>query len=128
MVDLTQLNSPDAPVVFETAAAANGSLIGFATLNAPKSLNALNFAMIKLLEPQLLAWAEDSNIAMVIIKGAGEKAFCAGGDVVSLHNAMKSGEPADLIEDFFRLDKGDIELDRTGTYTVLLEDDFTRLL
>lgn len=101
MVDLTQLNSPDAPVVFETAAAANGSLIGFATLNAPKSLNALNFAMIKLLEPQLLAWAEDSNIAMVIIKGAGEKAFCAGGDVVSLHNAMKSGEPADLIEDFF---------------------------
>lgn len=101
MVELTQLNSSDAPVVFETTPAQNGSLIGFATLNAPKSLNALNFEMIKLLEPQLKAWAEDNSIAMIILKGAGEKAFCAGGDVVSLHNAMKSGEPANLIEDFF---------------------------
>ena len=101
MVELTLLNTQDAPVVFETARAENGSLIGFATLNAPKSLNALNFDMIKLLEPQLAAWADDSNIAIVILKGAGEKAFCAGGDVVSLHNAMKSGEPANLIEDFF---------------------------
>ena len=101
MIELTQLNSPDAPVVFETASAANGSLIGFATLNSPKSLNALNFEMIKLLAPQLNAWAADSNVAMVILKGAGDKAFCAGGDVVSLHNAMNSGEPANLIEDYF---------------------------
>ncbi|MCQ8876699.1 enoyl-CoA hydratase/isomerase family protein [Pseudoalteromonas shioyasakiensis] len=101
MVAQTQLNSIHAPVLFETAMTSDGLSIGIATLNAPKSLNALNFDMIKLLAPQLQAWADDSAIAMVIIKGAGEKAFCAGGDVVSLHTAMKCGEPANLIEDFF---------------------------
>ncbi|MDP2634682.1 MULTISPECIES: enoyl-CoA hydratase/isomerase family protein [unclassified Pseudoalteromonas] len=101
MVDLVQLNNQDSPVLFETATATNGSLIGIATLNSPKSLNALNFDMIKLLDPQLKAWAEDDDIAMVMLKGAGDKAFCAGGDVVSLHKAMSSNEPNSLIEDFF---------------------------
>ena len=53
MSNLTLLNNADAPVLFETASAANGSLIGLITLNVPKALNALNFDMIKLLEPQL---------------------------------------------------------------------------
>lgn len=101
MVDLTLLNESDAPVTFETAATGNGGQIGIATLNSPKSLNALNFDMIKLLEPQLRLWADDDAIAMVILKGAGDKAFCAGGDVVSLHSAMKTNQPANYIEDFF---------------------------
>lgn len=101
MVDLTLLNEIDAPVMFETASADNGSLIGIATLNAPKALNALNFDMIKLLEPQLRLWADDDAIAMVILKGAGDKAFCAGGDVVSLHGVMKTKQPKNYIEDYF---------------------------
>ena len=101
MSDLTLLNKADDSVLFETATAANGRLIGLITLNAPKSLNALNFNMIKLLTPQLKAWANDDAIAMVILKGAGEKAFCAGGDVVSLHHAMAQGEPTSLVEEFF---------------------------
>lgn len=101
MSGLTLLNHADDAVVFETATASNGALIAFATLNAPKSLNALNFEMIKLLEPQLKAWAQDSSIAMVVLKGAGDKAFCAGGDVVSLHHAMAQGSASDLVEDFF---------------------------
>ncbi|KTF18266.1 enoyl-CoA hydratase/isomerase family protein [Pseudoalteromonas sp. H105] len=101
MVDLVQLNNHDSPVLFETATAMNGALIGIATLNSPKSLNALNFDMITLLEPQLKAWADDSNIAMVVLRGSGEKAFCAGGDVVSLHKAMSANEPNKLVEDFF---------------------------
>jgi enoyl-CoA hydratase/carnithine racemase len=101
MHNLTLLNTDDAAVVFETARTVDGLLIGFATLNAPKSLNALNFEMIELLESQLTAWAGDTNIAMVVIKGAGEKAFCAGGDVVSLHHAMAHGEPSSLVEAFF---------------------------
>ncbi|AXV65214.1 enoyl-CoA hydratase/isomerase family protein [Pseudoalteromonas lipolytica] len=103
MSNLTLLNHQDAPVVFETAEAASG-LIAIATLNAPKSLNALNYDMIQLLEPQLRKWADDDSVAMVILKGAGEKAFCAGGDVVSLHKAMSTGEPASYIEDFFTLE------------------------
>ena len=101
MVELTQLNNSDAPVLFETAPTDNGSLIGIATLNAPKALNALNLDMIKLLDPQLRLWADDDAIAMVIIKGSGDKAFCAGGDVVSLHSAMKTKQPAYFVEDFF---------------------------
>ena len=89
MSALTVLNNADEPVVFETATAENGSLIGLITLNAPKALNALNFEMIKLLEPQLRAWQDDETIAMVLLKGAGDKAFCAGGDVVSLHHACE---------------------------------------
>ncbi|WP_024592408.1 MULTISPECIES: enoyl-CoA hydratase/isomerase family protein [unclassified Pseudoalteromonas] len=104
MSALTVLNNADEPVVFETAAAENGSLIGLITLNAPKALNALNFDMIKLLEPQLRAWQDDDAIAMVLLKGAGDKAFCAGGDVVSLHHAMAQGKPTSLVEEFFTLE------------------------
>ncbi len=103
MTNITLLNHQDAPVVFETAEAESG-LIAIATLNAPKSLNALNYDMIQLLEPQLRKWADDDAVAMVILKGAGEKAFCAGGDVVSLHKAMSTAEPANYIEDFFTLE------------------------
>ena len=104
MSALTVLNNADEPVVFETATAENGSLIGLITLNAPKALNALNFEMIKLLEPQLRAWQDDETIAMVLLKGAGDKAFCAGGDVVSLHHAMAQGKPTSLVEEFFTLE------------------------
>ena len=104
MSALTLLNSADEPVVFETTTAENGSLIGLITLNAPKALNALNFEMIKLLEPQLRAWQDDETIAMVLLKGAGDKAFCAGGDVVSLHHAMAQGKPTSLVEEFFTLE------------------------
>ncbi len=104
MSALTVLNNADEPVVFETATAENGSLIGVITLNAPKALNALNFEMIKLLEPQLRAWQDDDAIAMVLLKGAGDKAFCAGGDVVSLHHAMAQGKPTSLVEEFFTLE------------------------
>ncbi|MBQ4798873.1 enoyl-CoA hydratase/isomerase family protein [Pseudoalteromonas sp. MMG006] len=104
MSNLTLLNNADDPVLFETATAANGSLIGLITLNVPKALNALNFDMIKLLEPHLRAWQDDDAIAMVILKGAGDKAFCAGGDVVSLHHAMAQGKPTSLVEEFFTLE------------------------
>lgn len=104
MSNLTLLNNADDPVLFETASAANGSLIGLITLNVPKALNALNFDMIKLLELQLRAWQSDDAIAMVLLKGAGDKAFCAGGDVVSLHHAMAQGKPTSLVEDFFTLE------------------------
>ncbi|KAK7060676.1 hypothetical protein SK128_017312 [Halocaridina rubra] len=52
---------------------------GVITLNRPKALNAFNYNMIKLIYPTLKEW--EHNKSMVIIKGAGEKAFCAGGDV-----------------------------------------------
>lgn len=77
-----------APVLFREVRADNGRRIGYAQLNAEKSLNALSLPMIRLLDPQLQAWARDPDIACVVLHGAGEKAFCAGGDVRSLYRAI----------------------------------------
>ncbi|REL32493.1 enoyl-CoA hydratase/isomerase family protein [Thalassotalea euphylliae] len=75
-------------VLFETLNCVNGKAIGVATLNAEKSLNALSGEMIAALYPQLLAWQQDNTIAAVLLQGNGEKAFCAGGDIVKLYREM----------------------------------------
>lgn len=91
------------PVIIEERDAGSGRRIGLATLNAPKSLNALTAPMIERLRPQLAAWAKDPRIACVVLAGAGEKAFCAGGDVVSMYHAIRerSGGPVPFAERFF---------------------------
>jgi len=71
---------------------------GLITLNRPKALNALNLPMIRTIHPVLKAWNTDNDIGCVIIKGAGEKAFCAGGDVKSI--AVNRG--SDLGKEFFK--------------------------
>jgi len=77
-------------VIFQEANCDNGKKIGIITLNSPKSLNALSGEMISLLYPQLTAWQKQKDIAAVFLQGEGEKAFCAGGDIVHLYNAMES--------------------------------------
>lgn len=73
------------PVVFEERTAQNGKRIAIATLNAERSLNSLTLTMIDLLQEKFTAWENDDDIACVFLQGAGDKAFCAGGDVVALH-------------------------------------------
>jgi enoyl-CoA hydratase len=51
------------------------------TLHRPRALNALTLGMIRELSPRLRDWAEDPSVAAVLIKGAGDRAFCAGGDL-----------------------------------------------
>ena len=55
--------------------------LGIITLSRPQALNALTLPMIKALQQQLTAWRSDETIQAVVITGAGDKAFCAGGDV-----------------------------------------------
>ena len=76
------------PVLFEERRVENGARIGVATLNAGKTLNALSLEMIDLLAGQLAAWAADPGIAMVVLEGAGEKAFSAGADLHKVHETM----------------------------------------
>ncbi|MBR7197749.1 MULTISPECIES: enoyl-CoA hydratase/isomerase family protein [Pseudomonas] len=73
--------------------------IGHLTLNRPAGLNAITLDMVRLLQQQLDAWASDANVHAVVLRGAGEKAFCAGGDIRSLYDSYKSGDT--LHEDFF---------------------------
>ncbi|MGE3332826.1 MAG: enoyl-CoA hydratase/isomerase family protein [Rhodospirillaceae bacterium] len=67
--------------------------IGHILLNRPKALNALTLNMCELMTAQLKAWAKDDAVKAVVIRGAGEKAFCAGGDVVRLYEDGKAGLP-----------------------------------
>ncbi|MBB3228898.1 enoyl-CoA hydratase/carnithine racemase [Luteibacter sp. Sphag1AF] len=77
-----------APVLFEEREAAGGFRIGIATLNAPATLNGLSLDMARLLDDQLIAWEADERIAVVVLQGSGEKAFCAGGDLQGLYRSM----------------------------------------
>ncbi|TNN03635.1 hypothetical protein fugu_000664 [Takifugu bimaculatus] len=73
---------------------------GVITLNRPKFLNALTLNMTRQIYPQLKKWEDDQEAAIVIIRGAGGKAFCAGGDIRAVTEAGKAGDA--LSEDFFR--------------------------
>ena len=79
-------------VTFQEINCDNGKKIAVATLNSPRSLNALSGEMIDLLYPKLKAWQTQSDIAAVFLQGEGEKAFCAGGDIVHMYQAMKKSE------------------------------------
>ena len=84
---------PDAPVIVNTVPTDSGHLIGIMTLNAPKSLNALSVEMCKLLSQQLEKWQADNKVVAILLKGAGDKAFCAGGDIRKLYNSMSDTAP-----------------------------------
>ena len=62
------------------------------TLNRPAALNALTTPMCELLTSSLLGFRKDDSVATVLLDGAGERAFCAGGDVVMLHDSGKAGD------------------------------------
>lgn len=84
-----QESSVKLPVILEEKLLDNGLIIAYATLNAPKSLNALSLPMIDTLLAQLKVWLSDSKVVIIVIRGAGDKAFCAGGDVVSIYHDLK---------------------------------------
>ncbi|ROT34558.1 3-hydroxyisobutyryl-CoA hydrolase [Sodiomyces alkalinus F11] len=67
------------------------SLYGLRTieLNRPKKLNSLTASMIRKIVPRLHEWEKSDMANIIVMKGAGEKAFCAGGDVTALVNVNK---------------------------------------
>uniref|UniRef100_F1KWG5 3-hydroxyisobutyryl-CoA hydrolase, mitochondrial n=2 Tax=Ascaris TaxID=6251 RepID=F1KWG5_ASCSU len=73
------------------------------TLNRPRALNALNLSMVRTMYPKYKKWSEDGDVCLVMMKGAGDKAFCAGGDVVAVTKSFKANDPAQTVhKDFFR--------------------------
>jgi enoyl-CoA hydratase/carnithine racemase len=92
----------EAPILFAELAAGERKL-GRVTLNIAATLNSLTLEMVDLLQLQLDAWRGDDDIAAIFIEGAGDKAFCAGGDVQALYRSAVAtpGGPCDYAEDFF---------------------------
>ena len=92
----------DVPIVFEEHIAGAGKLVRV-TLNVPATLNSLTLGMVDELQARLEQWRTDPAIAAIFIEGAGEKAFCAGGDIQALYDDVTAtpGGPCDYAENFF---------------------------
>lgn len=83
-------------------ATACGRRLAVATLDSEKSLNALTLPMVEALLAALNAWADDDSVVAVLLRGRGERAFCAGGDVRKLTEAARAGiADATLAAEFF---------------------------
>ena len=72
------------------------------TLDRPAALNALSLGMLKGLAGWLDAWAQDDRVRIVVLRGAGGKAFCAGGDIRALYDSFRSGSP--VHREFFEVE------------------------
>jgi enoyl-CoA hydratase len=68
--------------------------VGRITLNRPKALNALDLPMIRAITQALQTWRDDPHIHAVIIEAAGDRAFCAGGDIRALRQHQLDGDRA----------------------------------
>ncbi len=100
------LNAPSDVVVLEERRTASGHTLAFATLNVEKTLNSLSLPMIEILAPALAAWNERGDVVAILLRGAGERAFCAGGDIQALYRCMTRNHAAhaqvdDYAERFF---------------------------
>ena len=81
-------------VLFEERSTASGQKLGIITLNIEKTLNSLNLDMVEAMLATVKDWRERSDIACLFITAAGEKAFCAGGDVQALYRSATE-QPGD---------------------------------
>jgi enoyl-CoA hydratase/carnithine racemase len=66
--------------------------VAIITLNRPEALNALSYEMIMALRSMLEGCADQPEVRAILLKGAGDKAFCAGGDIRSLYQSFKDGK------------------------------------
>lgn len=82
---------------------ADGHHLGLIRLAREKSLNALSLGMVRRISRQLRKWSGDERLVAVVMEGAGERAFCAGGDINLLYKeaAEQRGARCPRAETFF---------------------------
>lgn len=83
------LNAVEDVVLFDEIMGVGGSL-GLITLNRPAALNALTLEMCENINTQLAEWEKMGHIKAVVVRGEGEKAFCAGGDIRTVYDNGRS--------------------------------------
>ena len=95
------MKSPAA--IIEQRPCSNGKLMGYICLNSPGTLNALSLPMIKALTKSLQQWRQDPEVSFIWLEGSGDRAFCAGGDILQLYQSMcEHGQgPNPYAEQFF---------------------------
>lgn len=65
--------------------------VGHLTLDRPEAINALTIGMVEELTRVLQEWRHDTEVDVVVLDGAGDRGFCAGGDVRVLREAVAAG-------------------------------------
>ena len=88
----TEPNSTDTDVLVRRSGA-----LGRLTLNRPQAINALTLEMVRQLHVGLDRFEADPEVEVVLLDGAGERGFCAGGDIVALYEEVRSGSDAPRI-------------------------------
>ena len=83
-----------------TLIAKREGIAGTLLMNRPKALNALTLEMIRAFADAIAGWKDDAAVKLVVLEGAGGRAFCAGGDVRAVREAALAGDRAS-VEAFF---------------------------
>ncbi|MCK0172397.1 enoyl-CoA hydratase/isomerase family protein [Aliiroseovarius sp. S1123] len=65
---------------------------GRITLTRPEALNALSYDMCLKIDAALIKWADDDEVALILIDAEGDRAFCAGGDIREIYEIGLSGD------------------------------------
>ena len=70
---------------------------GMIVLNRPRALNAVTHGMVRAIASALDAWENDPAVTRVVVTGAGDRAFCAGGDIRQLYELGRAGRHAEAL-------------------------------
>lgn len=85
------MQQSDSKVIAETA---DG--IGWITFNNPARRNAMSLEMWQLTDAALEAFERDTSVRVVVLRGAGEKAFMSGADISQFEDQRKNAEQQDI--------------------------------
>lgn len=97
---------------------------GLVTLNRPRALNALSYAMIARIEEHMIEWAGDADVYGVVLEAASGPAFCSGGDLKALYAWRQAGKTAEILENYASEYQHNWTLDRFTKPHVSLMDGF----
>jgi enoyl-CoA hydratase len=98
----TRLASPETSPSSEEILFGREGGVATVLLNRPRALNAFTLGMYRRFDPMLRAWEADPTVRVVLVRGAGERAFCAGGDVRAVYEAGRGiAGPRELTSVFF---------------------------
>ncbi|ROS52974.1 enoyl-CoA hydratase/isomerase family protein [Frigoribacterium sp. PhB24] len=95
--------------------------VGVVTLNRPRKINAVTIEMLGLVEQALDTWEDDPAVSSVLLRGAGERGFCAGGDIAWIH-ANATTDPRRSVDMWRREYRGTLRLSRWSKPIVSLLD------
>jgi enoyl-CoA hydratase/carnithine racemase len=88
-----------------TVIARREGVAGTILMNRPKALNSLDLDMVRAFADAIAQWRNDPAVRLVVLEGAGGRAFCAGGDVRRIRELALAGDTAG-VEAFFATEYG----------------------